>query len=249
MECSYCHTIFEKKRNFCSNCGKKLAGGSFVKSREKKTLHLIIAFYVVTILLLAVNLGVQLYSSTGLIFEIMIHLMDIMLVITFAFFDLIPLLKLYRLPVFNWKIIAFCVIFPIFSAITVHYGLTFISDLLNLPESNYIFEYHFYNNAIFWAILFVAILPPIFEELAFRGFLHNQLIKVSSPRIAIVGTAFLFALVHFSILSIVWIFPFGLILGYIRHKYKTLWYGMIIHFMHNFIVLAIDYYYFYSPNI
>ncbi|XLS29434.1 lysostaphin resistance A-like protein [Flavobacteriaceae bacterium M23B6Z8] len=248
MECPYCHTIFEKKRNFCSNCGKKLSGASEEKSQQKRTLHLIITFYIVTILLLAVNLGVQLYQSTGLLFEIGIHLIDIMVVITFVFFDLIPIIRLYRLPKVNWKIVVFSIIFPLFSAITVHYGLEFVSDALNIPHSNYIFEYHFYNNPVFWAVLFVAILPPIFEELAFRGFLHNQLIKVTSPSIAIIGTAFLFALVHFSILSIIWIFPFGLILGYIRHKYRTLWYGMIIHFMHNFVVLAIDYYYFYAPT-
>tara|TARA_Y100000780_G_C13561857_1_gene369410 strand:- start:355 stop:666 length:312 start_codon:yes stop_codon:yes gene_type:complete len=99
---------------------------------------------------------------------------------------------------------------------------------------------------MFWAILFIAITPPIFEELAFRGFLFNQLQKVVSERVTIIATAFIFALVHFSFISLLWIFPFGIVLGYLRSKYNTLWYGIIIHFIHNFLVLMMDYYFYNS---
>ena len=84
----------------------------------------------------------------------------------------------------------------------------------------------------------------VFEELAFRGYLYNQLRKVTSDKNTIIATAFLFALIHFSFLSLIWIFPFGLLLGYFRKKYNTLWLGMIIHFIHNFIVLMLDYYFY-----
>ena len=94
------------------------------------------------------------------------------------------------------------------------------------------------------AFLFIAITPPVFEELAYRGFLFNQLEKVTSPQTTIILTAFIFALVHFSIISLLWIFPFGLLLGYLRYKYNTLWLGIVIHFIHNLIVLSLDYYYF-----
>jgi membrane protease YdiL (CAAX protease family) len=96
------------------------------------------------------------------------------------------------------------------------------------------------DHALLWAIFFIVILPPIFEELAFRGFLFNQLQKVTSQNVTIVATAFIFALVHFSFISFIWIFPFGLVLGYLRSRYNTLWLGIIIHFIHNLSIVLID---------
>lgn len=91
------------------------------------------------------------------------------------------------------------------------------------------------------ALISYAVFPAIFEELAFRGFLFNNLHFLSGKKAAIIGSAFLFTLVHFSILSFFWLFPFGLLLAYFRSRYNTLLYGMIGHFTHNSMIILIEY--------
>lgn len=87
------------------------------------------------------------------------------------------------------------------------------------------------------AIVFLALFPAIFEELALRGVVYHNLEKLSNPSLAILGSAFLFALLHFSLLSLFWLFPFGLFLGWLRHRYQNMLYGMIGHFTHNALVV------------
>ena len=121
--------------------------------------------------------------------------------------------------------------------------------LILIPSNLFLisqYDYEAYTNTFFWVLIFYTVIPPIFEELAFRGFLFNQLRTIVSPSVTILATAFIFALIHFSWISIVWIFPFGIVLGYLRHRYNTLWLGMIIHFIHNLLVVLLDYYYYNS---
>ncbi|WP_411765949.1 lysostaphin resistance A-like protein [Winogradskyella sp. A3E31] len=168
-----------------------------------------------------------------------------LLVLGFSFLDYKRILKLYQLPKLNIKIIGFTFLFPIVSALTVYFSIEFINThLFESIGENYFYSYMYLDNPLPWAILFVAITPPVFEELAFRGFLFNQLEGIISTKATIIATAFIFALIHFSFISLLWIFPFGLLLGYLRSKYQTLWYGIVIHFIHNFIVLMIDYFYY-----
>ncbi len=70
-----------------------------------------------------------------------------------------------------------------------------------------------------FAIVSIAVFPAITEELAFRGILFGQLRKLTSAASTIIVTGVLFALVHFSILSFVWLIPAGLFLGYVRSRY------------------------------
>ncbi len=92
------------------------------------------------------------------------------------------------------------------------------------------------------AIIIMAFAPAFFEELAFRGFIFNHIEALGGKNAAIYGSAFIFGLVHFSLLSLIWIIPFGIILAYFRSKYNTILIGMVGHFIHNTLVTLIDYY-------
>ncbi|MFY7669941.1 CPBP family intramembrane glutamic endopeptidase [Tenacibaculum sp. MEBiC06402] len=127
----------------------------------------------------------------------------------------------------------------------VYFGIGKLNEFIFPNENlNILYDYSYLEHPFLWSILFVAILPPIFEELAFRGYLFNNLLKLISPKSTIIATAFLFALIHISFISIIWIFPFGLFLGYLRKRYNTLWIPMLVHFTHNFVVLILDYYFY-----
>ncbi len=240
INCRNCGEINVEQAKFCSKCGK-----SFFKNSDEskvKTLNLIISFYVTFLIFALTSLFISDISSNSFVNELGIEIAFVLLVVGFCSFDYKNILKLYRIPKLKWKIWLFAFGFPIFSSFAVYFFAEIVNSLLFKQESiNYFEGYIHLSNPLFWSFVFIAVLPPIFEELAFRGFLFNQLLKVTSSKLTIIATAFIFALIHFSFISFIWIFPFGLVLGYLRNKYNTLWLGIIVHFIHNLIVLLIDY--------
>lgn len=96
-------------------------------------------------------------------------------------------------------------------------------------------------------ILLVAIVGPFVEEVAFRGMWYSALLrKFNSKVIAVVGSAFVFSLIHLEIERIFLIFITGLILGYLRAKTNSLGAPIVAHMVNNtpgalgFLVLATD---------
>jgi membrane protease YdiL (CAAX protease family) len=89
-------------------------------------------------------------------------------------------------------------------------------------------------------VLMIGI-PPVIEELAFRGIMFGALLRAQfSPRETVLLTAFAFALLHLSIPSLVTHVPLGLYFGWLRQRSGSLWPGMLAHACHNAGVLAIN---------
>ncbi len=242
QNCKYCGASLNQTAKYCGDCGKLIERDN--QLIESRSVHLVIAFYITFLLYSIATFIVYKNEIISLRTEIIIESVFIALTLLFSFFDAKNILRLYNTKYISWQNLTFAIVFPIFTAAIVYVGMDGLNKLLFEEIDNIFYDYASYTNSLFWAVLFTAIFPPIFEELAFRGFLFNQLRNFANPWVTIIATAFIFALVHFSFLSILWIFPFGLVLGYLRHRYKTLWLGIIVHFIHNFLILMIDYYYF-----
>ena len=239
--CKRCHIeIIDIGSNFCPACGTPLKNNK--KFNDNKDVNLTIAFYIANLAFLCISFLIF-QDGTNLVKEIVIELLFIFLTIGFSLTNIKSIWPLYRVPKLNPLFLVGIIIVPFCTALIVYYGTGFINTFLFNWESNNVFlEYADYPNSFLWAFICIAIFPAVFEELAFRGFLFNLLHKSVSVKATIILTAFLFALIHLSFISILWIFPFGLLLGYLRYKYKTLWLGMIIHFLHNLIILSLDFY-------
>jgi membrane protease YdiL (CAAX protease family) len=91
-------------------------------------------------------------------------------------------------------------------------------------------------------ILLVAILPALFEELAYRGIILHNLLKLADERQAIRVSAFLFAIIHMSFISMFWLVPFAIWLGNVRTKEKTIWFSVLIHFCFNLTACLFEFY-------
>ena len=81
-----------------------------------------------------------------------------------------------------------------------------------------------------WALLFLSVIAPLNEEIAFRGFLV--------PRIGVVLSGLLFAILHFgygSVSEIAVALWFGLAGGYVFKKTKSLYPSLITHMAVNSI--------------
>ena len=101
----------------------------------------------------------------------------------------------------------------------------------------------------FWefliVVLLLAVMPAICEELIFRGIIYNGLRQKFSALFSILISAGLFTLIHFSIYQTFFQFILGVVLALIVHYTGNIVYGMIYHFVNNFIIILFNYV---SPN-
>ena len=107
---------------------------------------------------------------------------------------------------------------------------------LKLPELNgiYLSKYR-----IFLGLIFFSILPALFEEIFYRGLIYDKLKLIYSDKNVVIISSLLFYFSHLiygSIISILYIIPLGLLLGFLRTKYNNLVYSIVCHFFYNFIV-------------
>lgn len=84
----------------------------------------------------------------------------------------------------------------------------------------------------------VCVLAPIFEELIFRK-LFVDIITPYGEKVAIIFSAFCFALFHGSIFQIFYAFGLGILLGYVYIKSRKIIYTIILHCFFNFMGSAI----------
>jgi len=126
-------------------------------------------------------------------------------------------------------------------ALCVHMFATYLNNSL-FDRTQQIY-YDFYKDSpypLLLCILSIGVVPAIFEEIAFRGILFSELLFVTNKNAVILITSILFTLLHFSVISIIWLFPFALAMGYLRAKYNTILYGVLAHFTYNTSIVVIE---------
>lgn len=79
------------------------------------------------------------------------------------------------------------------------------------------------------ALLQVALLQALADELVYRGAILTGLRGVLSERPAIVATALVSAIAHLSIVSMLHLTALGLVLGWTRVRTGSVWPGVVLH--------------------
>ncbi len=238
--CTVCESEQKVGYNFCTSCGSRnqVAQAKIQSSLDTKNenIRFLASYAFVIIGALVINLFIEERFITVVSVSVVFAAIDVI----FAFkkpsvWDLVT--KPIDLKPLLWIIPCF-----IFSGVVVFWCINNLNEMLF--EDYLFFDYAFLDtkNPLLYSIIFIAVFPAIFEELAFRGFVFNGIKQISGTKSAMWGSSFLFALVHFSILSLFWLIPFALILSKIRIRYSSIVYGMVAHFTHNATVTIIDYY-------
>lgn len=122
-----------------------------------------------------------------------------------------------------------------FSIIT-HRIIAYLPIQVRNAGVHYYSSFHHYFSPTLVMIYSVAFMPAIFEELAFRGVLYHYFSGVTDERRVVFITAVIFSAMHLNSISLLWLFPLGLLLGYLRKKHHTVWYGVLFHFTFNFLI-------------
>lgn len=98
---------------------------------------------------------------------------------------------------------------------------------------------------VLMSFLSIVLLPAIFEELLFRGFIQTGLAQGMSFRCTVLFSACLFAALHLDPYRFIFIFVPGLALSWAMLKTQSIFVPITMHFIHNlipycFIVLPIN---------
>jgi membrane protease YdiL (CAAX protease family) len=108
-------------------------------------------------------------------------------------------------------------------------------QLMTIAKMNNWQEYLF-------SLIVIALAPAIFEEVIFRGAMQRLLQNwFNKAWIAIILTAIIFSLVHFSYYGFLARTALGIVLGYIFFYSRNIWLSILLHFLNNAIAVSILY--------
>jgi membrane protease YdiL (CAAX protease family) len=230
--CTSCGTGILLDNKFCKHCGARQSGEAVIELDDNwRLLKSAALFYAIdiTICCLVKFAGYFKSLSWFLFFDIL------MAIITVVFFadKWAENKKLLAWRSFSWQKLAAYAALAIAAQIVVHYSVTWLNIAIYSKDE----EYYSYSSGNYLAfafiVFFTAVMPAFFEELGYRGYLMQTLLKVTDSEQAIYISGFLFAILHMSFISLFWLIPFALFAGITRIRENTLWYGIFFHFFFN----------------
>src|SRR5262249_20074515 len=122
--------------------------------------------------------------------------------------------------------------------LAINYGYHhFIMSLVDQPRDNFLMMLKDAGITKGGLILLICVFPAITEEIAFRGLIQHWLQTAVRPWRAIVLASAMFTVMHFSIVSAPYLFALGMLLGWAKWKSGSLYPSMLIHFVHNLVVV------------
>lgn len=239
MKCESCQQDNKNKAVFCSNCGKRIVAE--VAEEYEAHVKKISVFFFTLLLYIAILHLTKL--ATDFTTTVIADVIFIAIVIVFTIIHYSSIKPQFTLRSLKPLALLLVPIVAIGFAFVVHGVASFMNrSLFDREESTYLTHYLETSNPLFYAILSIGVMPAIFEEIAFRGILFRELEMITTKPAVILITSILFTLLHFSLLSVIWLFPGALALGYLRAKYNTIAYGVLAHFTYNTSIVLIQYY-------
>lgn len=104
----------------------------------------------------------------------------------------------------------------------------------NLLSADNVFEMVF-------VFFIVAVVPAVSEEVMFRGYVQKSFELKMTPFKAALITAIFFGLYHFNPYGIIPLILLGVFFGYAAYKTNSIIVPMVLHFLNNFIAVALFY--------
>jgi uncharacterized protein len=232
--CVQCNGVISAESRFCKHCGHALVEETVDTEQKWQDIKLVAIFFAAQAIICAAANYVHVFHT--LVWSISIDVVLAILAVTFFCNNWNE-----NRTVFNWrsfsvsKLTGYCIIAAA-GSVVVSFCVQWLNRSLFSEEFSYYAFYADYKYGKLLAVFFIAVMPALFEELGYRGFVMGRLLNVVEKNQAIFITSFLFAIMHMSFISLFWLIPFALLLGYVRVKENTLWYGVCMHFMFNFTV-------------
>jgi uncharacterized protein len=238
IKCIHCSAEISAKARYCPKCGK-----SQLTDDHKNVRSEINKFFIAFAVIAAYILSLYLIKFDGTsVNNILIDAIFISIVIVLAFFFWKDIKETLKFHSFSFgKLSMYLGLQAILTGL-VYLLLLLIQNITEIKNPNILDSYSDSAYPFLIAFISIAVLPPLTEELGFRAILFNQLLKLTSGTSTVVVTGILFGLLHFSVISFIWLIPAGFFFGWVRLRENTIWYGVCCHFLHNFAMIMISYY-------
>lgn len=139
--------------------------------------------------------------------------------------------------------ILLCIVLAVCANLILSFATTAIGNILFTNNSNSLTDIGLpqTNFEFVLDIIFVCLMPAVFEELLFRGAVLTSYENIYGSKKAILFCGFVFAIMHNSLTAFVPQFIIGIFLSFIVLKFDSLYLGMLAHFTNNFTTLFIQY--------
>jgi len=204
------------------------------------TLYVFISFFGQAILLALVSVGSVAYFAFSSLFSLTAM---VLVILYYTLYKKTGVFQSLSVSKFNPS----ALVLVLLLSIGMFFGLGFVNDAfagifksLGLNVSGPILPL----NNFFEFILFsftLALLPAVIEELFFRGLILNSL-KKANQVLAVITVATLFALYHCSIAQFIYQLIYGAALTVLAMYSKSVFPGIIVHFINNFAVICFEYF-------
>ena len=99
-------------------------------------------------------------------------------------------------------------------------------------------ELIFEKYGFFLCFIIVAVLVPIIEEMLYRGFIYDACTIVGNEIVAIIVSSLLFSIMHGNIEQMIYALYASIFFSYVRYKYKSVIYTIILHVLMNLTTLV-----------
>jgi uncharacterized protein len=231
--CRSCGLEIAADARYCQHCGAKIdISDSVASSRRSKLIWLVSLFFGVQLLLgylVRVSDNLELGVAELIVLDIFFSLVTVMFA-GFGWRQIWPSLTLR-----NSSIIK-----AAFYVLIAAGVMDWVNHNIFETEIVYFEAFNLAKYPLLWMMLSLAVQPALFEELGFRGLMQGTLNNLLDKPQSMTITAFAFAAIHLNLISLIWLMPFGLMLGYVRMREGTIWYGVIMHFVFNAIAVLND---------
>jgi uncharacterized protein len=245
-QCPHCQAVIQTDARFCGSCGKAIMqlAPAHHHTDVFEQLGPVLLYYFITLILLS------LYKFTSTFPEgfegmLIVSIIDISIVIAFWVNNSHELKPLFSLSNFKISIALLTIIGALAFSVLINIIAEFIQ--ISISDNDVFYNPYLFGDTpypMLFSILFICVQPAIFEEVAFRGFMFNNLQQVTSPISAVYITSFIFGIIHLAFIGMIWLVPIGLAFAFLRLRYNTLWYGMIGHFTYNLGITLIEFYWY-----
>jgi CAAX protease family protein len=237
--CKKCGAVISNENNYCEQCREySPLPEKVITPFEHPVLLPVIIFYFLDLTACLVVKSYTYFDDYK--HRVWIEIIMAVTTIIFGILNRKELFRLYSFRNFKWRRLMLIIPF----AIAVSFLVSFLIHRLNIAffgkDGLYFYGYDTLRHPVIIMLVSMALYPAVFEEMAFRGFLFNHLEKLFSPRAVIIITSVMFAILHLSFIALFWLLPLALLLGYLRFRYHTLWYGMILHCVFNLTACVIE---------
>lgn len=239
--CHECAAYVHEEQRFCHNCGNYL-GDEVVTINifNNSDLRSVFIFYFIYLFICLLIKHSSWFNTYDELFWVELVLAAITL--RFAWLNWPQVKPILRFNNFRWDILAGVILLAAAGSLLVTISVRELNVTFFHSEFSYYEAYKIYTYPTFVMIYSIALMPALFEELAFRGVMFNYCANFLDERLVVALTAFLFAIMHLNLMSLAWLIPFAFFIGNLRRKYNTIWYGIVFHFVFNLTACLFDLY-------